>query len=156
MRLRHWMIIAAIPAATALAKRAGAQGQYVDKFSNVGTYSIAIPLGDTHHFTPDPSYVGLAWEGQWLVHPRTVAGIAVALNEFYDRTHGTNSFEFGSVTGLQVRELMLASTMAVGRWYIDRAAYRGIYLGLGAGAQFGREVYQIGTNVQFDRSAVHF
>src|SRR5438309_10420478 len=75
-------------------------------FTNLGSYSIAIPIGDTHQFTPGVSWFGAAWEGQWLVHPRTVAGAAVTINDFYDVTHGTTNFTAGSATGLQSRDLL--------------------------------------------------
>ena len=134
-----------------------AEAQYsVGDYTNVGSYAFAVPLGDTHHMSPTVSLFGLAWEGQWLVRPRTAAGVAVTFNEFYDNTNGTTQFSSGAVTGLQTRALMLASVSAVGRWYVLGAAYRGAYLGLGAGAQLGREHYEIGVASPLTRSAVHF
>ncbi len=157
MRIHYSVLVAAATAATGLVNRAGAQYPFGDDhYTNVGSYSFAIPIGDTHRFTPDPSFLGLAWEGQWLVRPRTAAGLAVTFNEFYDNTRGTASFATGAVTGLQTRALMLASAMAVGRWYVHKAAYDGAYVGLGAGGQLGREYYVVGTASPFTRSAVHF
>src|SRR3954464_11988518 len=104
--------MAAVAVATLLPSAARAQDPMGEPdFTNLGSYSIAIPIGDTHRFTPGVSWFGAAWEGQWLMRPRTVAGASVTINDFYDVTHGTTNFSSGSATGLQSRDLLVVSAL---------------------------------------------
>jgi opacity protein-like surface antigen len=163
MRTSSCLIIAATALAAA-ARPDRARAQYPigtpeppreENFTNLGSYAIAVPIGDTRRFTNGMSWLGIGWEGQWRVRSRTVAGASLTLNHFYDETRGTTNFGTGSVTGFQHRDLLLAGAMATGRWYLDRMAGHGPYIGLGAGGQWAQQYYQLGVNSQLSRSAFH-
>src|SRR3954462_5548388 len=89
----------ALAAMTALAHRASAQDQNGElAYTNIGSYAIAFPIGDTHRFIRNTSWFGASWEGQWRAGPTTTAGATVAINDFYNHTGGTTNFAFGSAT----------------------------------------------------------
>jgi hypothetical protein len=164
MRTSSCIIVTATVLATA-ARADRANAQYPvgtpepvreENFTNLGSYSIAVPIGDAHRFTNGMSWLGIGWEGQWRVRTRTVAGASLTLNHFYDETRGTTNFGSGSVTGFQHRDLLLAGAMATGRWFLDRAAGHGAYVGLGAGGQWVQQYYQLGVNSQLSRSGFHW
>src|SRR4051812_37470686 len=114
MRISSYVIIGATTLASiARTDRAGAQYPIAtpepvreENFTNLGSYSIAMPMGDTHRFTNGMSWLGIGWEGQWRVRARTVAGASLTLNHFYDETRGTTNFGSGAVTGFQHRDLL--------------------------------------------------
>ncbi|HEX4681084.1 MAG TPA: hypothetical protein VH277_00175, partial [Gemmatimonadaceae bacterium] len=54
-----------------------------EPFTSIGSYAISFPIGDTHQFIPLVSWFGAGWEGQWLLRPRTVWGVAANINDFF-------------------------------------------------------------------------
>src|SRR5437764_6495746 len=65
-------------------------------FMNVGSYAIAIPIGNTSNFVPNMSWFGANWEGQWRYKPKTSLGVTVGLQDFFDQTRGTTTFPSGA------------------------------------------------------------
>ena len=115
-------------------------------FSSLTSYVLSIPSGQTRDFVTAPSWFGMSWEGIWKTGRSTSAGVAVAVHDFSDETSGTTYFEWGAVTGQQMRSLTVASAMATGRWYplVDRT--RRLHLGLGAGVTYFDQTYRLGVS----------
>ena len=156
MKSKHFAVGAALAASIVVAPIAAARAQDAEPpFINIGSYAIAIPLGDTLDFVPNLSWFGANWEGQWRYKPKTSVGVSLGLQDFFDQTHGTTTFSSGAVTGQQSRELLLGTVMGIGRYYPGSTLGRGPYLGLGAGGQFAQQYYQLGVTNPIGRSAFH-
>ncbi len=142
--------------ATSLSTSAIAQDTTADNnFINIGTYSIGFPIGDTHRYIPQVSFLGTGWEGQWRYKSSMAKGISVGLHDFTDLSHGTTHFPSAAVTGSQVREILMMTVMGTGRWYMGNTFGRGFYLGLGAGAEVDQQYYQVGISQDVTRSGLH-
>ena len=156
MKSKHFAVGVALAASIVVAPIAAARAQDAEPpFINIGSYAIAIPLGDTHDFVPNLSWFGANWEGQWRYKPKTSVGVSLGLQDFFDQTRGTTTFSSGAVTGQQSRELLLGTVMGIGRYYPGSTLGRGPYLGLGAGGQFAQQYYQLGVTNPIGRSAFH-
>jgi hypothetical protein len=147
-------------AALLSAGTAGAQDEttpYYDptpQYTNVASYSISVPFGDTRSFISTPSWLGINWEGQWTVGQKTVAGVGVGFHDFFDRSSGTTHFDNGAATGEKLRDLLVASVMGIGRWY-PAGVGRGMHLGLGLGGIFVQQTYRLGVIPQLVHHGFH-
>jgi hypothetical protein len=141
------------------AAAAGAQdysyADYSGRFTNLATYGVSFPVGDTHSFISQTSWMGVGMEGQWRYRRTTTVGVAVAVYDFSDETDGTTNFSSGSATGEQFRDLVSVSLMGTGRWFPRGVAGRGPYLGIGAGGLYAQQSYQLGVMPQFVHDGVH-
>jgi hypothetical protein len=144
-------------AAAGLLGAAGAHAQEREhgRFTSYASYSFSVPVGDTRQFLSSPSWMGVSWEGQWLLRSMTSAGVAIGINDFYDRSNRTTDFDGGSATGEQVRDLLVATLMGTGRWFPGGSAGRGFYLAIGAGGILAQQSYQLGVMPQLVRTAFH-
>ena len=126
-----------------------------DNFIAIPTYEISIPLGDTKDFVSPASWVGLGWEGRWLMARHATAGFAVGVNEFSERFNGTTNFPSGSATGPQFRYLLSIPVLGTAHYYFGDVD--GFRLSVGAGAGIGnmRQVYELGSR-QLSRNAWHW
>src|SRR3954470_8864188 len=131
----------AVAAAMSLSTPASAQTPPPDTYINIGTYALAIPVGDTRRFIAPVGIFGMGWDGQWLLHSHFSKGISFALNDFSDTRKGTTEFPSGAVTGHQASELLVMSLMGTARWYPGNNWGRGLYLGMGLGGEFDQQYY---------------
>jgi hypothetical protein len=148
------VVLALAAPALVHAATAQAQGWVESRFASVATYSLSIPTGDTRQFLSTPSLMGVAWEAHWVARATTTA-VSIGVHDFYDRSGGTTDFDQGSATGEQLRDLLVATVMANGRWFPAGIAGRGPYVNLGVGALFMQQSYQLGVMPQLIRSAIH-
>ena len=114
-------------------------------------YSVGIPTGDTKTFTNNESWLGLAFEGQWIVRPNASAGITLGWNEFYERTgERPLVLENGTITGQQYRHLNVFPMLVTGRMYLNRDQRidmsQSAYLGLSGGGYYVRQMFSMGTS----------
>jgi hypothetical protein len=126
-----------------------------DGFTAVTSYTLSLPLGDTRRFVTMPSWLGMNWEGAWMLNPHTSAGLAFGVHDFNNASTGTTNFPSGSATGQQLRDLLVTTLMGTGRWYPVAGRSHRPYVGLGAGLVHADEMYTLGFS-QTSRSAWHF
>src|SRR6187551_3745865 len=119
MRASRFAIGSAVVVALSMSgsTSASAQDTLSESFINIGTYTIGFPVGDLHRYISPVSWLGTGWEGQWRYKNNMSKGISVGLHDFTDFSNGTTTFPRGAVTGSQVRELLVMTVMATGRWY---------------------------------------
>lgn len=140
--------------AAAMWLSAGCAVRAQDSFSAVTSYTFSVPLGDTRHFVTMPSWLGMNWEGAWMLNPHASGGLAFGVHDFNDASSGTTDFPSGSATGEQMRDLLVTTLMGTGRWYPLGDGVHRPYIGLGAGVVYSDEVYTLGFS-QTSRSAWH-
>lgn len=126
-----------------------------DPFATMTTYELSIPVGDTRHFIPNTSFLGMTWEGRWAVARRASAGVMFGINEFSQRSNGTTNFPSGAATGPQFRYLLSMPLLATGYVYPFGSDRRLFYLGGGAGIARIDQLFELGTR-QLGRAAWHF
>ena len=124
-------------------------------FASIGSYVIAMPVGDTHQFVPTPAWLGFSWEVQWQLRRDALGGIVFGFHDFYDQTLGTTDFPAGAATGLQRRGLAIVSLLGTTRWFPLGRAWRGVFLGFGLGGNYTQQYYQLGVTSQVNRSSFH-
>lgn len=155
--MKRLMAFAAI-VTVALALSAGALGAQLgdpnSRFTSVSSYAASWPVGDTRRYVGIPSYLGMGWDGQWSTRNNTAIGVGLGIYDFYNSSFTTTNFPSGSATGDQLRDLLVFSALATGRWY-PLADSRGPYVGLGAGAMYAEQYYQLGISSQLSRTAFH-
>jgi len=146
-----------VAVAASAAPPASAQNPAPDSYLNIGTYTIGIPVGDTHRFINAPvGWFGVAWEGQWPFRsPHLSKGLSFTLQDFANAKGGTTNFPSGAVTGHQTSEILMMSLLGNVRWYPGEHWGRGLYVGLGAGGEFDTQYYNIAATQQLSRYGVH-
>jgi hypothetical protein len=127
----------------------------VQNYAGVTSYVISIPVGDSRGLLTTPSWIGVSWEGVWGLGRRSAAGFAVSVHDFNHGFSGTKDYDWGAVTGDQMRNLTITTAMVTGRWYplADRTLRP--HVGLGAGVTYSEETYQLALS-QIRRGATHF
>ena len=158
MRTLRFACASAVVVAVAVsaATPASAQNPAPDSYINIGTYTIGIPVGDTHRFINAPvGWFGVAWEGQWPFRSHLAKGLSFSLQDFSDSKAGTTTFPSGAITGHQNSELLMMALMGTVRWYPGIRWGHGLYLGMGAGGEFDQQYYTVGFSRQMVRSGVH-
>jgi hypothetical protein len=140
--------------AAALLLSAGCALRAQDDFIAVTSYTFSVPLGDTRRFVTMPSWLGMNWEGAWMLTEHASAGLAFGVHDFNDASTGTTNFPSGSATGQQMRDLLVTTFMGTGRWYPLADRTHRPYIGLGAGVVYSDEMYTLGFT-QTSRSAWH-
>ena len=142
---RHLLVTAGVAVGVAWPMERAAAQQYLGSL----TYNLGIPTGDTQDFTDNESWLGLTFEGQWLVRPNVSAGFLLGWNEFYHRTDTTLPLENGAISGGQYRHLNIFPILVGGKYYINGGATVGAkvapYAGLSAGTYYVRQLFDIGT-----------
>lgn len=151
-RLR--MILAAVALALSTTTVSAQFADADTRFTSLSTYAVSLPLGDTRRYIGLPSFLGMGWDGQWSMRNNTAVGVALGVYDFYNESFSTTNFPSGSATGDQLRDLLVASVLATGRWY-PLADSRGPYLGIGAGGIYAEQFYQLGIISQVSRAALH-
>lgn len=147
MRFRVVVFMAMV----AVGQRAAAQPQYMSATS----YSLAAPIGDTRDFVGNPSWVGLDWEARWAWRRHTSVGFLLGWTEFYKRESGTSDFPSGSATGEQYRHLLTIPALATIHWYAPNGDQRVWFAGVGAGAMYGEQMFELGID-RVTRHSWHF
>jgi hypothetical protein len=128
--------------------------QPTDGFSSISSYSLSVPFGDTRRFITTPSWLGLGWDLVWRLGERTSAGVAFSMHDFNDASSGTRNYDWGAATGQQMRDLVVTTVMATGRWYPLGSRTRRGHLGLSGGVVYMQELYQLGLS-QTQHGAAH-
>jgi hypothetical protein len=125
------------------------------RFTNLATYGISFPVGDTHRYVPNTSWMSIGWEHQWGFTNHLAGSVGVALYDFYDRSDGTINFASGAATGEQQRDLLVTTLMGTGRWFAGRPGSKTPFVGLSAGGSYSQQSYQLGVTSGLTRSAFH-
>jgi hypothetical protein len=128
-----------------LTMRAAAQPH---RYLSALEYSLAIPIGATHDYTPALGWSGAVWESRWMDHPHTSIGVLLGFNEFYRRRDGTFNFPAGAATGDQYRHLLMVPLLATGAWYFNENRDDPRWYIGGGGAVFTEQVFRLGLNEQ--------
>ena len=84
-----------------------------------------------------------------------MVGALLGMHNFFERSDGTMDLPSGSATGEQARELTMVPMLAIGRWYTGGTRWRGVMLGLGVGAMWARQSFQLGVFDPIHHSAFH-
>ena len=146
--MRSYVLAAAVWLSAGCALRAQ------DSFTAVTSYTFSVPFGDTRHFVTMPSWIGMNWEGAWMLSGHTSAGLAFGVHDFNESSFGTTDFPSGAATGQQMRDLLVTTLMGTGRWYLFADRTHRPYFGLGAGVVYSDQMYTLGFS-QTSRSAWH-
>ena len=112
------------------------------------SWNISVPTEDLKDFIDETSFRGFGIEFRSFITKHISIGGVTGWNIMDQRLSGTFELENGAITGTQIRYLnsfpiMLTSHLHIGS---PRAAIRP-YIGLGAGAYYITERFEIGVNL---------
>lgn len=155
MRTSRFACGSAVVVAIVTSAGTPARAQEPDSYINIGTYTIAVPVGDTRRFVPPLGWFGMGWDGQWPFRAGLSKGLSFSLQDFADTRGGTTNFPSGAVTGDQTSQILMMTLMGNVRWYPGERWGHGLYLGLGAGPEFDQQYYNVGLNQQLSRYGIH-
>jgi len=141
------LVVAALGAVAVMApiERASAQAEYIGSLS----YNLGIPTGDTKEFTDNESWLGLTFEGNFMIRPNASAGIVIGWNEFHERTVDELVLNNGSISGGQYRHLNVFPLLVTGKYYFNGessvTSAMTPFVGAGVGTYYVRQLFDIGT-----------
>jgi len=121
------------------------------------TYNVSIPDGDMKNYIDETSWRGFGFDGKWFVdgdRPLTL-GIALAWHVFNETTDGTIVLDQGALTGHQNRYVNSFPMMLTAHYYFGNRNQLWAYLGVGAGAYYMIQRFEIGVWA-FEETHWHF
>lgn len=139
-RCTYMAAIAMLSAVPAVAQ----EGAMEDRFISLSSYAISVPFGDTRNYVTRPSWVGVSWDGHWMMTRKTSAGMTFGVHDFRSSAPDTTPLLSGFAAGNRRRDLLVGALMASARWYPRGLDVIGPYFGAGAGGTFAQQSDEVG------------